>query len=372
MGDVLILSHVYRTLIINPSELVTKIAVFDNEICIFERAIVHRSNDISHYHDIIEQVDFRKQKILHHLDYEGINISKLTAICARGGLLKPIEGGTYKVNEEMIKDLRDARNGVHPSNLGAIIAKQIADNLNIDAFIVDPVVVDELDEVARYSGIPNVPRKSIFHALNHKAAARRAAEELNKNYEELTLIVAHMALGMTIGAHKKGRVIDVNNGLDGEGPFTPVRAGTVPVGGLIKLCFNEQSSYQEMIDKVVGASGLKAYIQSTDIRAIEHQIKQGNNEMRKVYEAMAYQICKEIGAMSTVVSGKIDAIVLTGELANGPLLVQMISERINWIADIFVFPGVDELIALNEGTLRVLMGKECVKEYPMKHVTKEL
>ncbi|MGM8213357.1 butyrate kinase [Virgibacillus sp. W0430] len=365
------MSIIYRTLVINPSECVTKIAVFDNEICIFERSIKHAAHDLKLCNTVNAQVEFRRKRILNHMDYEGINVSKINAISARGGLLRPIEGGTYLVNEEMISDLKKGYNGNHPSNLGALIAKKLADDLNIDAYIVDPVVVDELADVARFSGIPKLQRKSIFHALNHKAAARQAANELNKEYEHINLIVAHMALGITVGAHHKGRVVDVNNGLDGEGPFTPLRAGTVPVGELIKLCFTEQYTYEELLDKVINGSGLKAYLNMLAIEDIEKSIINGNDEAKKVYEAMAYQICKEIGSMSTVLSGAVDGIVLTGELANGKLLVQMISERVNWIADVFVFPGADELQALNEGTLRVLREKEQVKIYPMKRIIKE-
>ncbi|MGM8365081.1 butyrate kinase [Virgibacillus sp. W0181] len=365
------LPHKYRTLVINPKTEITKIAVFDNEICVFERSIQHGNNELKNSYQLMDQVNFRKKSILDQLDYEGLNLSKLDAICARGGLLKPIKGGTYEVNDEMIKDLQSGFNGVHPSNLGAVIAKQIADGLNITAYIVDPVVVDELDEKARYSGISDLPRKSIFHALNHKAVARRAANELNKRYEETNLIVVHMASGITIGAHQRGKVIDVNNGLDGEGPFTLERAGTVPAGDLIALCFSEQYNYKEVMDKLVRNSGLKAYLQTDNIHDIENDIENGNQQVKEVYEAMAYQIAKEIGSMSAVLSGKVDAVVLTGELAYGKFLIQMISERINWIADVLVYPGADELQALNEGTLRVLKDMEQPKTYPTNRKIKE-
>ena len=365
------MSNEYRTLVINPKKRTTAIAVFRNYSCIFERTIQHNELKIKDYDNIMKHAEYRKNLILKHLEYDGINISKLSAICARGGLLKPISGGTYEVNEAMISDLQSGQNGLHPSNLGGIIAKLIADDLNIKAYIVDPVVVDELNNIARYSGIPEIPRKSIFHALNHKAVARRAAQELNKHYEEINLIVTHMAGGITVGAHQSGKVIDVNNGLDGDGPFSVVRAGSLPAGSLTYLCFSGNYKYDEMIHKIIASSGLKAYIGTDQIDEIEVRIKNGDRIAKEAFSAMAYQIAKEIGAMSAVLSGNVDGIVLTGELAQSSLLTQMISDRVNWIADIFIYPGADELQALNEGTLRVLHGEEKVKNYTMNGNTKE-
>jgi len=313
---------------------------------------------------IIEQYDFRKNIILEQLDYEGINISKLDAVCGRGGLLQPIEGGTYEVNEAMLHDLRIGHNGEHASNLGGIIAEEIASDLNIPAYIVDPVVVDELAEIARYSGVPDIPRKSIFHALNQKAVARRAAEDLQVSYDQITLIVTHMGGGITVGAHKNGKVIDVNNGLHGDGPFSPERAGTVPAGDLVSLCFSGQYYRDEIMKKLVGQGGLMAYLQTNDAVEIENRIEAGDESANQAYEAMAYQISKEIGSMSAVLGGRVDAIVLTGGLAYGKQFVELITERVNWIADTLVYPGENELQALNEGVLRVLRKLEKPKIYP--------
>lgn len=354
----------YRILVINPRATSTKIGVFGNENCIFERTIHHSEEALSLYKQLMYQVNFRTQAILEQLDYEGINISKLNAVCGRGGLLKPIEGGTYEVNEEMLTDLRQGYNGDHASNLGGVIAKEIANGLNIRAYIVDPVVVDELDEVARISGIPEIPRKSIFHALNQKAVARRAAKEINKLYENTNLIVTHMGGGVTIGAHQNGKVIDVNNGLHGDGPFSPERAGTVPAGELVSMCFSGRYQQDEIMTKIVGQGGLMAYLHTDNTIEIEDRIKKGDLLAHKTYEAMAYQISKEIGSMGAVLSGKIDGIVLTGRLASSELLVKMISDRINWIADIIIYPGENELQALNGGTLRVLRNEEQTKMYP--------
>ncbi|UII54781.1 butyrate kinase [Cytobacillus spongiae] len=354
----------YRILVINPGSTSTKIGVFDNDISIFEKTIRHDSEVINTFENIIDQYEFRKNTILETLDNEGINISKLNAVCGRGGLLRPIEGGTYGVNDAMLQDLRAGYSGQHASNLGGIIAYEIATGLNIPSYIVDPVVVDELDPIARISGFSLIERKSIFHALNQKAVARRVAKELGKKYEELNLIVTHMGGGITVGAHKEGRVIDVNNGLHGDGPFSPERAGTVPAGDLVALCYSGQYYREEIMKKLVGQGGLVGYLNTNDAVAVEKMIENGNEEAELVYSAMAYQVAKEIGSASAVLGGKVDAIILTGGLAYGKDFVKEISSRVNWIADVIVQPGENELQALAEGALRVLKGEEKDKEYP--------
>ncbi|WP_164668668.1 butyrate kinase [Virgibacillus doumboii] len=359
------MSHqLFRILVINPGSTSTKIGVFDNDNCVFEKTIRHNADEIGHFGRIIDQYDFRKRVILEQLDYEGINISKLNAVVGRGGLLRPIEGGTYEVNESMLEDLRMGYNGEHASNLGGIIANEIANGLNIPSFIVDPVVVDELHETARVSGVPEIPRKSIFHALNQKAVARRAALDMGKSYNNANLIVTHMGGGITIGAHKGGKVIDVNNGLHGDGPFSPERAGTVPAGDLVSMCFSGQFYRDEVMKKLVGNGGLTAYLKTNNAVEVENQIERGDAYASFIYDAMAYQIAKEIGSMSIVLEGNVDAIVLTGGLAYGKSFVEMISDRVNWIADIITYPGENELQALNEGTLRVLREEEAAKIYP--------
>ncbi|MDR7075150.1 butyrate kinase [Neobacillus niacini] len=354
----------YRMLVINPGSTSTKIGVFDNEISILEKTIRHGSEMINSFANIIDQYEFRKKTILETLDNEGINISKLSAVCGRGGLLRPIEGGTYAVNETMLNDLRTGFAGQHASNLGGIIAYEIASGLNIPSFIVDPVVVDELDPIARISGFSLIERVSIFHALNQKAVARRVANELGKKYTELNLIVTHMGGGITVGVHKQGKVIDVNNGLHGDGPFSPERAGTVPVGDLVALCYSGQYYRDEIMKKLVGQGGLVGYLGTNDAVEVERRIEAGDEQAALVYEAMAYQVAKEIGAASAVLAGKVDAIVLTGGLAYGKGFVKSITDRINWISDTIVHPGENELQALAEGSLRVLRGEENVKEYP--------
>ncbi|MFC0522681.1 butyrate kinase [Pontibacillus salicampi] len=354
----------FRTLVINPGSTSTKIGVFADEQCIFEETIRHKTEETSQYNRIIDQFEFRKRTIVDALDHEGINISKLDSVCARGGLLRPIEGGTYLVNEDMLHDLKIGYNGEHASNLGGIIAKEIANGLNIPAFIVDPVVVDELDAIARFSGVPEIPRKSIFHALNQKAVARKVAEDLERPYDQLNIIVTHMGGGITVGAHKEGKVIDVNNGLHGDGPYSPERAGTVPAGDLVSMCFSGEYYKEEIMKKLVGQGGLMAYLETNDALDVEKRIEAGDEVAREVYDAMAYQIAKEIGSMSSVLHGKVDAIALTGGLAYGKEFVSMITERVNWIADCLIYPGENELQALNEGALRVLREVEQPKTYP--------
>ncbi|WP_284140343.1 MULTISPECIES: butyrate kinase [unclassified Virgibacillus] len=354
----------FRILVINPGSTSTKIGVFDDDTCIFEKTIRHHASELSIYKHVIDQYAFRKKVILEQLDYEGINISKLNAVCSRGGLVQPIEGGTYIVNDQMLYDLKTGFNGDHASNLGGIIAHEIAYSLNINAYIVDPVVVDELDEIARFSGVVELPRKSIFHALNQKAVARRAAKDLQKAYDRAQFIVTHMGGGITIGAHRNGKVIDVNNGLHGEGPFSPERAGTVPAGDLVSLCFSGQYYQHEIMEKLVGKGGLMAYLQTNDAVEVEQRIANGDEYALKIYDAMAYQIAKEIGAMSAVLEGKVDAIILTGGLAYGKSFVDLISKRVDWISDVIVYPGENELQALAEGSLRVLRHEEAPKHYP--------
>lgn len=359
----------YRLLVINPGSTSTKIGIFDNERAVFEKTIRHDSERLNTFENIIDQYEFRKSTILETLDHEGINISKLSAVVGRGGLLRPIEGGTYNVNERMLEDLRAGFSGEHASNLGGIIAFEIATGLNIPSYIVDPVVVDELQPLARVSGVPEIQRKSIFHALNQKAVARRVAAHLEKSYSGLRLIVTHMGGGITVGAHQYGKVIDVNNGLHGEGPFSPERAGTVPVGDLVELCFSGEYYADEIMKKLVGQGGLVGYLGTNDAVKVEEMIAGGNEKAELVYDAMAYQVAKEIGAASTVLSGQVDAIVITGGLAYGKEFVKKIIERVEWIADVIVQPGENELQALAEGGLRVLRGEEEAKDYPASGVS---
>ncbi|MCC2928571.1 MULTISPECIES: butyrate kinase [Bacillus] len=352
-----------RILTINPGSTSTKIGVFHNERSIFEKTLRHNIEELQQFDHIIDQYEFRKKHILETLHEQGINISKFDAVCARGGLLRPIEGGTYEVNDHMIEDLKSGYAGQHASNLGGIIAREIADGLNIPSYIVDPVVVDEMSELAKMSGMPEIERKSIFHALNQKAVARKAAASLGKRYEHMKMIITHMGGGITIGVHDRGRVVDVNNGLHGEGPFSPERAGTVPAGDLVNLCFSGKYTKEEMMKKLVGTGGLSGYLGTNDAVKVEQMIQGGDEKARLIFDAMAYQVAKEIGAASAVLKGEVEAIVLTGGLAYGKSFVSSISSYIDWISDVLVYPGENELQSLAQGALRVLQGEEQSKQY---------
>lgn len=353
----------YVLLIINPGSTSTKVGVYEDETPILIEVIRHQSEEIGKFATIWDQFSFRKEVILSVLKEKNFDITALDAVVGRGGLLKPMEGGTYAINEPMLEDLKAGINGHHASNLGVIIAKEIAKALGIPAFTVDPVVVDEMQEVARISGIPEIERKSIFHALNQKAVAKRYAKESGKSCNELNLIVAHMGGGISVGAHKSGRVIDVNNALDGEGPFSPERSGGLPIGDLVKMCFSGKYTYDEIRKKINGKGGCVAYLNTNDLRIVEADALNGDSRAKLIIEAMAYQTAKEIGKCAAVLEGKVDTIILTGGIAYCNMVVDYIKERVSFIAPVTVYAGEDELLALAQGGLRVLNGEEKAKVY---------
>ena len=353
----------YKLLIINPGSTSTKIGVYSDEKEVLVETLRHSSDEIAKYDSIFEQKGFRKQVIMNILKENNIDVNSLDAIVGRGGMLRPIPGGTYEVTDKLLEDLKVGVSGQHASNLGGILAKEIANEVGIRAFIVDPVVVDELQDVARISGIPELPRRSIFHALNQKAVAKRYAKENGKRYNDLNLVVVHMGGGVSVAAHRDGLVVDVNNTLDGDGPFSPERAGSVPVGDLVKLCFSGKYTQAEIYSKIVGKGGYVAYLNTNDARDVLKAREEGDEYASLIFDAFIYQICKAIGEMSTVLNGKVDQIILTGGIAYSPVVVNAIKERVQWISDITVYPGEDELLALAQGALRVLNGEEDAREY---------
>jgi len=357
------MSRDYKILVINPGSTSTKVALFSNEQLLFEKKIGHSSQELSNFNKIIDQYRFRQDIILSFLKEKRINLSTLHAVVGRGGLLRPIASGTYRINEKMLEDLRSGAMGEHASNLGGLLAYGIAGNLSIPSYIVDPVVTDEMKPVARISGMPEIPRISILHALNQKAIARKAALDLGKKYEKLNFIVAHLGGGISVGIHCRGNIIDVNNALNGEGPFTPERSGGVPVGALVELCFSGKFSKDEMMKKIKGKGGLVAYLNTNDIREVVKRIKQGDNKAKLIFEAMAYQVAKEIGAGATVLKGLIDAIILTGGIAYNNDFVNMVRDRVSFLSLVMVYPGEEEMLSLCEGVLRVLKGEEVEKLY---------
>ncbi|MBI6020564.1 butyrate kinase [Clostridium perfringens] len=353
----------YKLLIINPGSTSTKIGVYEGEKEVLEETLRHSSEEILKYDTIFDQLDFRKEVILNVLKEKGIDINELDAVVGRGGMLKPIEGGTYEVNDAMVEDLKIGVQGPHASNLGGILSNEIAKEIGKRSFIVDPVVVDEMEEVARLSGVPELPRKSKFHALNQKAVAKRYAKEHNTSYEDVNLIVVHMGGGVSVGAHRKGRVIDVNNALDGDGPFSPERAGGVPSGELLEMCFSGKYSKEEVYKKLVGKGGFVAYTNTNDARDLIKLSQEGDEKGSLIFDAFIYQIAKEIGSMAVVLDGEVDAIVLTGGIAYSDYVTNAINKKVKWIAPMVVYGGEDELLALAQGAIRVLDGVEEAKIY---------
>lgn len=353
----------YKLLIINPGSTSTKIGVYEGEKEVLEETLRHSAEEILKYDTIFDQLDFRKEVILKVLKEKGIDINELDAVVGRGGMLKPIESGTYEVNEAMVEDLKIGVQGPHASNLGGILSNEIAKEIGKRAFIVDPVVVDEMEDVARLSGVPELPRKSKFHALNQKAVAKRYAKEHNTSYEDVNLIVVHMGGGVSVGAHRKGRVIDVNNALDGDGPFSPERAGGVPSGELLEMCFSGKYSKEEVYKKLVGKGGFVAYANTNDARDLIKLSQEGDEKGSLIFNAFIYQIAKEIGSMAVVLDGEVDAIVLTGGIAYSDYVTNAINKKVKWIAPMVVYGGEDELLALAQGAIRVLDGVEEAKIY---------
>ena len=352
----------YRILVVNPGSTSTKIGVYEDEQLLFDKTLRHSAEDIAQFNTIPAQKDWRRDLVMKALREQGFDARTLSAVSGRGGLLRPIRGGTYTVNDNLVRDCTIGVQGQHASNLGGLIAREIGDELGIPSYIVDPVVVDELADVARYAGHPLFQRVSIFHALNQKAVAKRFAKEQGKKYEDLNLIVCHMGGGCSIGAHVKGSVVDTQNALDGDGPFSPERSGSLPTGQLVKLCCSGKYTEAELNRMLSGRGGLVAYTGSNDMRYLLAQAEH-DKKIAGVVDAFHYQIGKEIGSMAAVMHGKVDQIILTGGIAYGQETVDAIAEMVSWIAPITVYPGEDELLALAQGALRVLKGEEKAQEY---------
>ncbi len=351
-------------LAINPGSTSTKIGVFVNLNPIFLKNIQHDPSELARFDKIADQFQYRRDIIAEQLNNANVPEEIVKAVVGRGGLLKPIESGVYLVNDRMKEDLRNSPMGEHASNLGGLIADAFAQQLpGVKAYIANPVVVDELDDIARITGNPLFKRKSIFHALNQKAVARSHAKAVMRRYEDMNLIVAHLGGGITVGAHKLGRVVDVNNGLDGEGPFSPERSGTLPVGDLVKICFSGKYTQKEVMKMIKGEGGLMAYLGTNSAYDVEQMMADGDPEARLIYEAMAYQVAKEIGAMSTVLKGQVDGILITGGVAHSKWFVNQIIERVHRIAPVHVYPGEDEMKALAFNGMRVLTGETEPKIY---------
>lgn len=352
-----------KSLIINPGSTSTKIGVFEDETLLFEETLRHSTEEIAQYASIVDQKDFRKEIIVNLLNEKNFDINSLNMVVGRGGMLKPIPGGTYAVTDDLLEDLKIGKQGQHASNLGGILAREIGDSIGVPSFIVDPVVVDEMMPIARYSGVPELPRTSVFHALNQKAVAKRYANETGKAYTDLNLIVVHMGGGVSVGAHKNGRVIDIFNALDGDGAFSPERAGSVPSGALVKMCFSGKYTEKEVYKKLVGNGGFNAYMGTNDMRDVEKAVLAGDKNAEEIRDAFILQVAKDMGSMACVLEGKVDQIIVTGGIAYDKGVVAGLKERAEWIAPFTVYPGEDELLALVQGGLRVINGVEEAMEY---------
>ena len=369
----------FNILVINPGSTSDEVSFYRGENLVFHKVVRYSPEALRPYekHKVTAQYNFRKKMVLGAMAENKIELSEVHAVIGRGGLLRPIESGTYEINDKMISDLNESPMGDHASNLGGILAKSIADTCKVPSFIADPVVVDELDPLARYSGMPENPRLSIFHALNQKRVGRHAARGLGKPYEECNFIIMHGGGGVSVGAHKQGRVVDVNNALDGDGPFTPQRSGGVPAGGLVKMCFSGKHTLADMKLKLKGRGGMIAYTGTSDMIAIEKYILTGEvvpgagldpaaltrEKAKEAALAMAYQIAKEIAAMTAVLEGKVDAVVLTGGLAYDKIIVPELKRRIGWIAPVMLFPGGDEMSALRVAAETALKHPKKVRKY---------
>lgn len=351
-----------KVLSINPGSTSTKIAVYEDTNPIFTHTFQHTAAELSRFARVADQFEWRRDMIIRELENNGIDLKSLDAVIGRGGILRPVESGVFTVNDAMVHDLINAEQQ-HASNLGGLIARHIGDKVNIPSFIADPVVVDEMIPYARITGVPELPRVSVFHALNQKAIARRYAHENEAKYEDLNLIVCHMGGGITVSAHRNGKVIDTTNALNGCGPFSPERSGSLPPGDLIKLCFSKKYTEDELQKLVHGRGGLIAHLGTTSIPEILDRVDRGDLHAMLIIRAMCYTIAKEIGAMAASLCGNVDAILITGGIAHSKRITDYIAGHCNFIAPIYVYPGENELLALAQNALGVLSGELVTKVY---------
>lgn len=352
----------YRLLVINVGSTSTKVACFSGGDPVALENIRYRAEDLAGFSTLADQLPLREEDVLKFLEKNGIDLAAIDMVVSRGGLGKPAPAGAYKIDERMRSDLLEGKYGKHPSALGPSMAHSFSRHFDMPAIVIDPPSTDEFEPLARISGIPEIERKSAFHALNQKMAARKYAAQIGQRYEEINAIVAHLGGGVTVGAHRRGRVVDCTHGL-AEGPFTPERAGALPTTDLLDLALSGKLDRKQIQGRLVGQGGLAAYLGTTDAQKVEGMVQAGDSKARLIFEAMAYQIAKDIGAMSAVLNGRIDGIIITGGLAHSGMLAGWVEERIRFLAPVFVYPGEDEMAALAEGGLRVLRGEEGIQSY---------
>lgn len=354
----------FYILVTNGGSTSTKIAVQKNEEVLYAASVRHSTEELSRFGSTWEQYDYRKQAILKELKQSGVPLDQLDALVTRGGNMRAVEGGIYEICAGMLADMKSGLYGSHPCSVCNEIVYDMGRKLGIPALVVDPPMTDELCQEARFSGHKDIDRISSFHALNQKATARKICSQMGKHYEDTDMIVAHMGGGISVGAHCRGRVIDVNNALDGDGPYSPERAGGIPTGGLIRMCYSGKYTCQEMLRQMTGQGGLVSYLGTNDCIEVEKRIRFGDTCAERVYQGMAYQVAKEIGAAAAVLNGNVDAIAFTGSLAYSEYFMGLVRKRIEFIAPVYVYPGENEMEALGDGCLRFLRGEEAAKKYP--------
>ena len=350
-------------LIINPGSTSTKVGIFSDGEMKVNVSAKHADQEIRKFATIWDQYDYRKDAILRVMKESNFSMGEMDAIACRGGNVRPLPGGIYRICPKMIADMKSGVYGAHPINVGGLVAFDLGNQFNIPVLTADPPMTDELCPSARYSGIPQIARQSSFHALNQKATARRIAAQLGRKYDDISLIVAHLGGGISVGAHKNGKIVDVNNALDGDGAFSPERAGSLPAGDLVKMCFSGERSKEQMLKLLTGGGGLYAYLGTTDAVEIEKRIAGGDEQAAEVYEAMAYQVAKEIGALTTVLEGTIDAIALTGSLVHSKVLLDSLLKKISFIAPVLLNPGENEMEALADAAMRYFNKEEELSVY---------
>lgn len=352
-----------RMFILNLGSTSTKVAVYEGEKEIAKESLHHSQDDLLKFPKIPDQKDFRKAAVRDFLDRSGFDLSTFDCVVARGGCSRPIEGGIYRITPEMLADIGSGEYGVHISNVGCFIGYELAQEYNLPVVTADTVKTDELCRLSRYTGLAQMSRSSTFHALNHKAIARKHAQEVGKPYEELNLIVAHMGGGISVAAHEKGRVVETNNALDGDGPFSPERAGALPVGSLVRMCFSGEYTKEQMEKMICGKGGLISYLGTNDGLEVEKRIENGDSYAKEVYEAMAYETCRAIGGVACVLKGKVDGILITGSLAYSDMLTDWVKDRVSFLAPIYIYPGENEMLSLAQNGVRFLTGAEEPKSY---------
>ncbi len=352
-------------LVINPRAVYTRIAIYENYNILFLKDIQHPDQDLGRFSHIIEQLNYRKRKVLEELDNNGLCMDCIKAVVGRGGLVKPVKSGIYAMNEALIRDLKSAEYGEDFVDLGGLLADEVSKELKSDvkAFIVDPVTVDEFNEYARFTGHPDFERKSVFHTLNQKAIARRHAKALMRDYNEMKLIVVHLGSGISVSAHDHGRVVDSNQVLDGDGPFSPERTGSLPIGDVVRYCFNSGKTETEIINMLMHGGGLRAYLGTYSALEVDARVNHDDPEATKVFGAMAYQVSKEIGSMFAVLDAEIDGIIITGGIANSRWFVNQIIQRVEKMGPVHVYPGVRELDSMAQRALEALRNEVEVLDY---------